>query len=387
MPDPSGPPPPRARARDVGVVVGGLPTGAGNAITDVAGVLVGQTTVWWGEGALRPGQGPARTGVTVVLPHGGNLFREKVPAAFHVINGFGKSIGGDQIRELGTIEGPIALTSTLCVGRVADALVTHAIRENPEIGIATSTVNPVVGECNDGFLNDIQGRHVGAEHVLAAIAGAAGGLVAEGVVGAGTGMTAFGFKAGIGTASRVTPAALGGWTVGALVLANFGRRGQLVVAGVPVGRLLEAEAGEGKAASRSERGSVVVVVATDAPLLDRGLGRLARRAALGLARTGSLGGHGSGDVAIAFSASPAVRVPHAPGRPTLTVEILDDDDRGDGASAIDALFQAVVEATEEAVLNSLFVAETTVGRDGHASPALPVARVGGLLRFPGSRYG
>ena len=367
-------PPPRSRARDAGIEIGSLPPGPFNAITDVAGVLVGQTTVRWGEGSLRPGHGPARTGVTVVLPHPGNLFREKVPAAFHVINGFGKSIGAVQITELGTIKGPIALTSTLCVGRVADALVTHAIREHPGIGIATSTVNPVVAECNDGFLNDIQGRHVGEAHVLAAIAGAAGGAVAEGTVGAGTGMTAFGFKAGIGTASRLIPAALGGWTVGVLVLANHGRRGQLVVDGVPVGRLL----GDGGAGS-PERGSVVVVVATDAPLLDRGLGRLARRVALGLARGGSLGGHGSGELAIAFSSAPTVRVPHEPGRRTLAVEILADDDRGANDNSIDALFQGVVEATEEAVLNSIYRAETTVGRDGHSAAALPLGRVAEVL--------
>ncbi len=368
----------RPRARDIGIRVGTLSAGPRNAITDVAGVLVGQTTVWWGDGPLRPGQGPARTGVTVVLPHPDNLFRQKVPAAFHVINGFGKSIGGDQIAELGTIESPIALTSTLNVGRVADALMTHAIRENPDIGIATSTVNPVVGECNDGFLNDIQGRHVREEHVLAAIDEAAGGAVAEGAVGAGTGMTAFGFKAGIGTASRVVPAAFGGWTVGVLVLANYGRRDQLVIDGVPVGRVV-ADTGPPVA----ERGSVVVVVATDAPLLDRGLGRLARRVALGLARTGSVGGHGSGEVAIVFSAAAGVRVPHEPDRPTLAVQLLVDDDRGARHSAIDALFQGVVEATEEAVLNSLFRAETTVGRDGNLSPGLPIAVVGELLGADG----
>ena len=369
---------PRPRARDAGITIGRLPPGPSDAITDVDGVLVGQTTVWWGEGPLRPGYGPARTGVTVVLPHPGNLFRQKVPAAFHVINGFGKSIGGDQIAELGTIEGPVALTSTLSVGRVADALVTHAIRENPDIGIATSTVNPVVGECNDGFLNDIQGRHVREEHVLAAIDGAAGGPLLEGAVGAGTGMTAFGFKAGIGTASRVIPGEFGGWTVGVLVLANYGRREQLVVDGVPVGRALADEGGQAP-----ERGSIVVVVATDAPLLDRGLGRLARRVGLGLARTGSMGGHGSGEVAIAFSTAAAVRIPHEPGRRTLAVELLSDDDRGNRESPIDALFQGVVEATEEAVLNSLFRAETVVGRDGNRSPALPLARVAEVLRAGG----
>lgn len=369
---------PRPRAREVGVRVGELPTGPLNAITDVGGVMVGQTTSWWGEGPLRPGHGPARTGVTVVGPHPGNPFREKVPAAFHVINGFGKSVGGVQIEELGTIETPIALTSTLSVGRVADALVTHAIRENPGIGIATSTVNPVVGECNDGFLNDIQGRHVSEADVLAAIDGASDGPVAEGAVGAGTGMSSFGFKAGIGTSSRAIPDDLGGWTVGVLVLANFGRRGDLVIDGVPVGRALRDDDFDAP-----EKGSIVVVVATDAPLLDRGLGRLARRSALGLARTGSFGGHGSGEIAIAVSTAAPVRIPHAPVGRTLAVEVLADDDRGGGAVAIDALFQGVVEATEEAVLNSLFRAETVVGRDGNTSPALPLERVRDVLHAAG----
>lgn len=367
--------PARPRLREFGIYPGELEPGSLNAITDVFGVLVGQTTVWWGDGPLQPGHGPARTGVTVVRPHPGNLFLEKVPAAFHIINGFGKSIGGDQITELGTIETPIALTSTLAVGRVADGLITHAIRENPGIGITTSTVNPVVGECNDGWLNDIQGRHIQERDVLAAIDNANSGPVAEGATGAGTGMRSYGFKAGIGTASRRTPPALGGWTVGVLVLANFGATGQLVIDGVHVGRHLE------RLTSReTEKGSIVTIVATDAPLLDRGLGRLARRVALGLARTGSTGGHGSGEVAIAFSTAPGLRVPHEPERPLLQREILADDDRGNHPGQIDALFQAVVEATEEAVLNSLFRAETVIGRDGHTSHALPLERVRELMR-------
>ncbi len=365
---------PRPRAREFGLLIGELPSGPLNAITDVPGVLVGQATSWSGDGPLRPGHGPARTGVTVVRSHPGNVFREKVPAAFHVINGFGKSIGGVQIAELGTLETPIALTSTLAVGRVADALVSHAIRENPGIGITTSTVNPVVGECNDGFLNDIQGRHVTEADVLAAIDGASSGPVAEGAVGAGAGMSSFGFKAGIGTSSRMIPHDLGGWTVGVLVLANFGQRGHLVIDGVPVGRALRDDG-----ADAPEKGSIIVVVATDAPLLDRGLGRLARRAALGLARTGSFGGHGSGEIAIAFSVAESVRIPHEPSGRTLRLDVLADDDRGDRVGAIDALFQATVEASEEAVLNSILRAGTVVGRDGNTSLGLPLDRVRRLL--------
>lgn len=367
----------RPRVREFGLTIGTLPPGTLNAITDVPGVRVGQTTVAWGEGAFRPGHGPARTGVTVVLPHGGNLFREKVPAAIHVLNGFGKCMGIEQVDELGTIESPIALTSTLCVGRVADALVTHGIRENPEIGIATSTVNPLVGECSDAYLNDIQGRHVREEHVLAAIDTASGGPVAEGAVGAGTGMTAFGFKGGIGTASRVIAPSLGSWTVGVLVLANFGLSHQLVIDGVPVGRELV------QTHRPPERGSIMMIVATDAPLLDRGLRRLARRAPLGLARTGSISGHGSGDVVIAFSSAPAVRIPHVSERLTLPVEIVAEQGPPGGGRAIDSLFAATVEATEEAILNALFRATTVVGREGNVSRALPLEPVRRILKTAG----
>jgi D-aminopeptidase len=364
---------PRPRARDIGLRIGSLPIGSLNAITDVPGVRVGQTTLISGDGALVPGRGPVRTGVTVILPHEGNLFREKVPAAVHVINGFGKCLGQEQIDELGVLEGPIALTNTLNVGLVFDALVTHGVLENPDIGIHTSTINGFVGECSDMHLNDIQGRHVREEHVLAAIDGAENGPVAEGAVGAGTGMVAFGYKGGIGSSSRVIPSELGGWTVGVLVLANFGRRGQLVIDGVPVGRLLAQEA-----EPVVERGSIMLIVGTDAPLLDRGLRRIARRTGAGLARTGSTYGHGSGDYALAFSTAPSLRVPHEPRRLTQQMDVMLDSGR-----AIDALFQATVEATEEAVLNALFRATTVVGRDGNRVEALPVERVRELLRAAG----
>jgi D-aminopeptidase len=367
----------RPRAREFGLRIGVHPPGPLNAVTDVADVRVGQTTVWFGDGPLHPGHGPARTGVTVILPHGGNLFQQKVPAAIHVINGFGKCMGIEQLEELGVIEGPIALTSTLCVGRVTDALVTHAIRENPAIGITSATVNPIVGECSDAFLNDMQGRHVRDEHVLAAIDSARGGPADEGSVGAGTGMTAFGFKGGIGTASRVVPADSGGWTVGVLVLANFGLPHQLMIDGVHVGRALAA------AREAPERGSIMMIVATDAPLLDRGLRRIARRAVVGLARTGSMIGHGSGDVVIAFSAAQSVRIPHEAPGPTIPVEIVAEGPVAGGARVIDALFEATAEATEEAILNALFGATTVIGRDGNRSEALPLDRVSELLHAAG----
>jgi len=360
----------RPRARAAGVILGELPPGAQNAITDVAGVRVGQVSLVRGDGPLTPGLGPVRTGVTVVVPHEGNLFRDKVPAAIFVLNGFGKCMGQEQIDELGVIETPIALTGTMNVGVVTDGLIAHAIRTNPDAGISTSTVNPVVGECSDAHLNDQQGRHVRQEHVLTAIDVARGGPVEEGAVGAGTGMSLFEFKGGIGTASRRLPDNLGGWTVGVLVLGNFGRRSQLTIAGVPVGREL---AGWNPAPPAPESGSIMVIVATDAPMLDRTLRRLARRAPLGLARTGSIGGHGSGDYVIAFSTG--VRVPHEPAERLLRFEHVVEH-----GALIDGLFQATVEATEEAVVNALFRATTVTGRDGHVRHALPIPETLAILR-------
>ena len=313
----------RPRARDLDLIVGELPAGRYNAITDVRGVAVGHATLIWGEGPLVPGQGPVRTGVTVVLPHMGNLFREKARAAVHTINGFGKALGFEEVRELGVIEAPIALTNTLNVGLVADAIVQSMIQQNPDIGVRTHTVNVVVGETNDGYLNDIQGRHVRAEHVWAALEAAAGGPVAEGNVGAGTGTTSFGWKGGIGTSSRVTPAESGGWTVGALVQANFGDPASLRILGRAA-----ATPGRGRdaAAPPGDAGSVMIVLATNAPLSERQLGRLCKRAAAGLARLGSVYGHGSGDFVIAFST--AERIPDPP--PALTAPstaVIDEADR------------------------------------------------------------
>lgn len=310
-----------------------------------------------------------RTGVTAVLPHGDNLFRDKVAASAHVINGFGKCVGLPQVLELGTLETPILLTNTLNVGQVADACVRWCIERNPDIGITTSTVNPVVGECNDGYLNDIQGRHVRAEHVSAALNSGASGSVEEGSVGAGTGMSAFGFKAGVGTASRRLPESLGAFTAGVLLIANFGRRRDLLIMGVPAGRELPVSGG----GAASGDGSAMVVVATDAPLAPHQLARVARRAVHGLARIGAVSRHASGDFVLAFSTSN--RIAHQPPALTRRLELVEDN-----APVLDGLFQAVVESTEEAVYNALLQADTMEGRDGHVSEALPVAALQTLLR-------
>lgn len=360
----------RVRAREAGVIIGELPIGPYNAITDVAGVRVGHTTLIGGEGRLRPSVGPVRTGVTVIVPHAGNVYRSKVSAAVHTLNGFGKVLGFEQVRELGGLESPIALTNTLNVGLVADALVQAALRQNPDIGVTTGSVNVVVGETNDGYLNDVQGRHVRAEHVWTALASAASGPVAEGTVGAGTGTVCFGWKGGIGTASRVLPIELGGFTLGVLVQSNFGRPRDLTIAGAPVGRWLTPPL---QPPTADDHGSIMMVLATDAPLEARQLQRLCGRAGVGLARTGGYYGHGSGDFVIAFSTT--YRIEHEPVGVTAGRVMVIDEGR-----VLDGLFRAVAEAVEEAIINSLFGAETVIGRDGHAAYALPVADVLKLLR-------
>jgi len=349
----------RPRVREFGIKIGSLEPGRHNSITDVQGVRVGHVTLIEGEGPLRPGHGPIRTGVTAVLPHNGNVFKEKVKAASFVINGFGKSIGLIQIDELGVLETPILLTNALNVGIVADALVEHMLNMNPDIGVTTGTVNPIVCECNDGFLNDIRGRHVRHEHVREALRDATDGLVEEGVVGAGTGMSAFELKGGIGSSSRILPREFGGYVVGALVLSNFGLLNDLRIDGVPVGRELSMKG----ALVTAENGSIIILIATDAPVTSRQLKRMARRATHGLARTGSISGHGSGDIVLAFST--ANRVPHyKQDIKPHTGSIFEED--------MIWLFRGVVESTEEAILNSLFKARTTVGRDGNRRMALPL---------------
>lgn len=359
----------RPRARELNLVSGKLLPGSYNAITDVMGVLVGQTTLIVGEGAHYPTKGPIRTGVTVILPHGDNLFRQKVRAAVHTINGFGKVYGFEQVRELGTIEGPIALTNTLNVGLVADALLQDAIRQSPEIGINTSSVNVVVGETNDGYLNDLQGRHVRAEHVWAAINSASSGAVEEGSVGAGTGTCCFGWKGGIGTASRVLPKEAGSFTLGALVQSNFGRLEELTIRGIPIGRHLQPPPTPKEPVK--DAGSIMIVLATDAPLTSRQLWRLCRRAVMGLARTGSTLSNGSGDFVIAFST--AHRIAHHSASLTEQFSLINE------AKLIDWLFLAVIESVEEAILNSLCRAKTMIGRDGHIRYGLPVEKVAKLV--------
>ena len=346
----------RARARDLGVKPGVFPTGR---ITDVAGVRVGHATLVQGDSI--------RTGVTAILPHEGNLFLDRVPAALHVGNGFGKLLGATQLNELGELETPILLTCTLCVWNAADALVGWML-EQPGMENVRS-INPFVAETNDGMLNAIRLRPIGAKDVRAALAAAASGPVAEGSVGAGTGTIAFGWKGGIGTSSRVLPSALGGWTVGVLVQSNFG--GILQVLGAPVGRELGQYAFKRETQSATERGdgSIVMVVATDAPVSDRNLRRLAARAIMGLSRTGSSASNGSGDYVIAFSTNARVR--RAFNALRLTTEELANEE-------MSGLFEGVAEATEEAIYNSLFQATTVTG-SGHTVEAIPLDKVRQVL--------
>jgi D-aminopeptidase len=350
----------RPRAREAGVEIGILAPGPLNAITDVAGVAVGHRTIVEGK--------TIRTGVTAILPHGGNLYQDKVPAGFAVANGYGKFMGSTQIEELGELEAPILLTNTLSVPEAAAAGIEWTLRQAGNEKVRS--VNSVVGETNDGALNDIRARRVTKEDALAALAEAAGGPVAEGSVGAGTGTIAFGWKGGIGTSSRRLPAKLGGWTVGVLIQSNYG--GVLSVGGVPVGQKLGRYFLKDELSSSSGDGSVIVVIAADAPLSDRNLERLARRAFLGIARTGSPITNGSGDYAIAFSTHAGVRRTAERRSGPGAIEDLPNE-------RISPLFQAVVEATEEAVLNSLFKAEA-MESNGAKVEALPVKGVMGIYR-------
>ncbi len=351
----------RARARDLGVAPGVFAPGANNAITDVAGVRVGHVTVTEGAGV--------RTGVTAIIPHEGNAYLDRVPAAIWVGNGFGKLIGSTQANELGELETPILLSCTLCVWKAADAMVEWMLAK-PGMERVRS-INPVVGETNDGGLNDIRARPITAEHVRQALESAAGGVVAEGSVGAGHGTVAFGWKGGIGTSSRVLPASLGGYTLGVLVQSNFG--GVLQVAGAPVGQELGQYAFKDALSHDGGDGSIMIVVATDAPISDRNLKRVASRAMMGLGRTGSSASNGSGDYVIAFSTAREVRRAFNAAK-LQTTELANEEMSG--------LFEAVVEATEEAIYNSLFQATPVTG-NGRTVDAIPLDRVREVLR----RYG
>jgi D-aminopeptidase len=352
----------RARARSLGVEIGTLPTGELNAITDVNGVAVGHVTLIKGEGDLKVGEGPVRTGVTAILPHTDDIYLNQVYAAGEILNGNGEMTGLAWVNERGLLEVPIVLTNTLSIGDAYAGVVDYMV------GLGSRRVPlPVVAECYDGGLNDIAGRHVKPAHAVEAIKTASSGTVQEGSVGAGTGMRAYGFKAGIGTSSRIIPEDDGGYTVGVLVNANCGRTPMLIVDGVPVGRDLAANPEPGK------DGSIIIVIATDAPLLPHQLRRLCIRSAFGVTRTGTVSRTSSGDFALAFSTAHRFNRGRSRGsdafHPTIDrVETLAD-------SHLTSLFQAVIEATEEAVINAMFASEAMTGRDGHHIPALPVHRV------------
>ncbi|QHJ69908.1 P1 family peptidase [Planococcus halotolerans] len=336
------------RIRDYGVVIGRLETGPRNAITDVEGVTVGHVTL---------SEGNSQTGVTAILPHQGNIFKEKLIASSHVINGFGKTMGTIQMRELGTLETPILLTNTLAVGTAADTLVDYMLEQNPEIGRTTGTVNAVIGECNDMFLNDIRAKFVKREHVLEALQNTSSDFT-EGAVGAGTGMLCYSLKGGIGSASRIMEMSHGKYTIGILVLSNFGILTDLLVQGKAVGEELKEALLESY--KEEDKGSVMVIVATDLPVSERQLNRILKRAVTGLSRTGSIITNGSGEIVIGFST--ATRVPHEKPEQLLAIPQLHEED-------MDTAFRAIGEATEEAVLNSLVTAEEIIGRDGNKRPA------------------
>jgi D-aminopeptidase len=386
------------RARDLGIVIGFGRPGRHNAITDVAGVRVGHTTLMYGDGPLVVGQGPVRTGVTVIVPHDGDIWTEPVFAGCHRLNGNGELTGLEWIREAGQLGGPIGLTNTHSVGVVHDALVAEAVQAHRPGAPIWSL--PVVGETDDGSLNDVDGFHVRPEHLRAALAAVSGGPVDEGGVGGGTGMVCHGLKGGIGTSSRVLDEAAGGWTVGVLVQANYGRRELLRVDGVPVGQalptsdlpsphdqaneILAARGGRPGRPARPETGSIIVIVATDAPLLPHQLARLAQRPSLAVGRMGGTGGNFSGDLFLAFATGnrglPSAIDEAAPRHP-VDLRMVPD-------GAIDPLFDATIEATEEAIVNALVAAQTMVGRDGITAHALPhdrlVATMGAAGRIRGA---
>lgn len=369
--------PSRTRARICGVRLGRYPTGRFNAITDVPGVRVGHSTIIHGDGELRVGRGPARTGVTAILPNDGNIFADRVVGSAFILNGAGEVSGLTQLVEWGLIETPIILTNTLSVGTCSEAVVKYMVDRYPSIGNEHDVIIPVVGECDDSWLSDAAGHHVRIGHVVHAIETAASGFVAEGSVGGGTGMICCDFKAGIGTSSRRLPQRDGGFVIGVLVMSNFGTMGDLRVDGVPVGALL---APEFAAFDRriNNYGSIIAVVATNAPLLPHQIGRLCKRVALGIGRSGSYAAHGSGEIVIGFSN--ANTVPRETNKMVYRMKILLD-------TRMNPLYEAAIEATEEAILNALCMADTMIGHSGHLAPALPLDRLREVMERYGTRPG
>jgi D-aminopeptidase len=372
----------RARARELDVAPGVIAPGGHNAITDVPGVRVGHSTIVRGEGKHRPGHGPVRTGVTAILPRAGNVFEDRVVGGAFVLNGAGEISGLTQVVEWGLVETPILLTNTLSVGACSEATVKHMVETYPTIGRGHDVIIPVVGECDDSWLNDIAGRHVRSEHVLEAIDSATDGPIAEGNVGGGTGMITCGFAGGIGTSSRRLADRDGGYTIGVLVMSNFGHMSDLRVDGFPVGRLFQPRFSHLEHRIHSY-GSIIAVAATNAPLHTHQLGRLSKRVALGIGRVGSYAAHNSGEIVVAFST--ANTVPRRPDDTVYRIEVLHDH-------RMDPLYQAAVEATEEAILNAMCAAHEMTGIDDHFAPALPLAelqeivaaqRKAGLAAFPG----
>lgn len=355
----------RVRARELGLPLGRFKPGRYNAITDVEGVLVGHSTIIRGAGPLKPGQGPVRTGVTAILPNRGNIFMDRMVGGGFVLNGAGEVSGMTQVMEWGLMETPILLTNTMSVGAVSDAVVRHMIDRYPGIGDEHDVIIPVVGECDDSWLNDVAGRHVKEAHVLEAIQTASSGPVAEGSVGGGTGMITCDFKAGIGTSSRKLPEAMGGYTLGVLVMSNFGKMHNLRVGGLPLGEVL-AERFRDMPRRTLSYGSIIAVVATNAPLLSHQINRLCKRVGLGIGRVGSYAAHGSGEIVVGFSTSN--QIPRRTQKMVSKIKILLDQ-------RLDPLYEAVMEATEEAILNSMCMARPMEGVNGNYVPALPLDEV------------
>ncbi len=359
----------RPRARQLGIKIGRYPPGRYNAITDVPGVRVGHATLVSGTGLLRVGKGPVRTGVTAILPNEGNIFLERVVGSGFILNGAGEVSGVTQVNEWGLIETPILLTNTLSVGTCSTAVVEYLVGQYPGIGVEHDVVIPVVGECDDSWLNDAGGQHIKAKHVFEAIGNAASGPVAEGNVGGGTGMITCDFKGGIGTSSRRLPQQEGGYVVGVLVMSNFGRMEDLRIDGLPVGQILAQDFSE-SAMRKSNYGSIIVVLATNAPLWPNQITRLCKRAALGIGRVGSYAAHRSGEIIVGFST--ANKIPRQTRKMIYRTKVLLD-------RCIDPLYRGVMEATEEAILNALCAADCMEGHSGHFAPALPLERIRGIL--------